>query len=87
MRKGRIPVIAIIVVSFSAIASMARAAQDKYSVKNAETGGAFSEFKGYEWMAGCGGKRDANFGEGHPGESGNDKSVSGRRSGQRKVFP
>lgn len=47
MRKGRIPVIAIIVVSLSAIASMARAAQDKYSVK-ALNGVAFSEFKGYE---------------------------------------
>src|SRR3989442_2999074 len=47
MKRKSIPAVVIIAVSLAVSGSMARAAQDKYTVK-VPNGLAFSEFRGYE---------------------------------------
>jgi Cytochrome P460 len=47
MRRKGVPAIVIVVVSLGVVGSIARAAQDKFTLK-APNGVAFSEFRGYE---------------------------------------
>jgi len=74
MKTKNAPAIVIIVVSLSALLSVALAEQDRFTLK-APNGVALSEFITIRHMAGCGSESDGKWNQGYSGKSRDDQRV------------
>ena len=82
MNRKSMLTIGIATVWLAVLGGLAISAQDKYTVK-VPGGLAFSEFRGYEGMAGHLHQSERKGGRGDPRQSRDDRRLPGRHSRQR----